>query len=48
MDKKRTCYLEKSADSNWIRVIVHGKLIVTFHVNYVEKIIKDGKENWIS
>ena len=30
-------YLELSANAQQLRVVVDGKLIVTFHVNYVLK-----------
>lgn len=36
-------YLELSADGRWLRVIVGGKLTVTFNVKYVEKIISGDK-----
>lgn len=46
---KSDTYLELSADGRWMRVIVGGKLTVTFNVKYVEKIIggekPEGKQN---
>lgn len=33
--------LRLSADGQWLRVTVDGKQVVTFHVNYVNKILKD-------
>lgn len=40
---KSDTYLELSADGRWMRVIVGGKLTVTFNVKYVEKIIGGEK-----
>jgi len=36
---------ELSADGKWLRLTVGGKLAVTFHVNYVKKILKEGAPN---
>ncbi len=33
------CELNLSADRNWVRFIVDGKLIASFHVNYVNKVL---------
>lgn len=35
-----TCELTLSADGNWLRVIVLGKLTVTFNTKYVRKILE--------
>ena len=34
-----SCELNLSADKQWLRLIVSGKQVATFHVNYVNKVL---------
>ena len=38
------CQLELSADGNWLRLVIDEKQIVSFHVNYVQKILNPTKD----
>ena len=33
------CELSLSADRKWMRLMVDGKLVASFHVNYVNKVL---------
>lgn len=33
------CELSLSADKEWLRLVVAGKQVATFHVNYVRKVL---------
>lgn len=37
------CELTLSPDNQWLRLIVSGKQVAVFHVNYVNKILESGK-----
>ena len=34
-----SCELNLSSDRKWMRLIVDGKLVASFHVNYVNKVL---------
>lgn len=36
------CELSLSADGQWVRFVVDGKLVASFHVNYVGKVLGKG------
>ena len=38
-DSSDECNLSLSADGNWVRFVVDGKQIASFHVNYVRKVL---------
>ena len=38
---KDGCELKLSADQNWMRFIVDGKQVASFHVNYVVKVLSE-------
>ena len=38
--KTLNCELVLSPDKQWLRVIIMGKQVIVFHVNYVNKIIQ--------
>lgn len=41
-----TCVLNLSADGKWMRLVVDGKLVASFHVNYVSKVLgSDSKKS---
>lgn len=37
------CELTLSPDNQWLRLIVSGKQVAVFHVNYVNKVLDSGK-----
>ena len=42
------CSLSLSADRNWMRLVVNGKLVAGFHVNYVKKVLGEGAKKTAS
>ena len=38
------CELNLSADNQWLRLIVSGKQVTVFHVNYVNKVLGNTKD----
>ncbi|GEM_PF-6688706 len=41
-------FLELSKDKKWLRFIVDGKLMTTFHVDYVKKVLTDYPKDKIN
>jgi hypothetical protein len=39
LDQKDGCELSLSADQQWMRLVVSGKQVASFHVNYVRKVL---------
>ena len=48
IDGSPECRLELSHDSKWMRLIIDGKLVASFHVNYVSKVLEGKSEKTIS
>lgn len=42
------CELNLSADGKWMRLVVDGKLVASFHVNYVNKVLGNDSKKSIS
>jgi hypothetical protein len=40
-----SCELSLSADSQWLRLVVGGKQVVSFHVNYVNKVLNSAEKS---
>ena len=38
------CELNLSADQKWLRLVVDGKQVASFHVNYVNKVLGSSKQ----
>jgi hypothetical protein len=47
-DAKQGCELNLSADGKWMRLVVDGKLVASFHVNYVSKVLGSDSKKSIS
>lgn len=48
LDGSPECWLELSQDSKWMRLVVDGKLVASFHVNYVSKVLGGDSKKSIS
>lgn len=43
-DATDSCELSLSADQKWMRLMVDGKLVASFHVNYVKKVLSPSEQ----
>lgn len=45
VEAKDGCELSLSADGNWMRLVVEGKQVAAFHVEYVQKVLSNAEKS---